>query len=118
MLVRARGSTDPGTANQYAVYGSYYASTIAPVGTATLGAGYWGQLDMAGDLFEWNLDGYAPYVDPCIDCAYLTTTAYRVIRGGGFSDFARTLLSPDRKFYGGPPTARDPDVGVRCVRTP
>jgi formylglycine-generating enzyme required for sulfatase activity len=57
------GSTDPGTANQYAVYGSYYydyASSIAPVGTATLGAAYWGQLDMAGEVFEWNLDGYAP----------------------------------------------------------
>jgi formylglycine-generating enzyme required for sulfatase activity len=115
------GSTDPGTANQYAVYGSYYydyASSIAPVGTATLGAAYWGQLDMAGEVFEWNLDGYAPYVDPCTNCAYLTRTAYRVIRGGGFEAFAQTLLSPGRHFYGGPPTGRDPNVGIRCARTP
>jgi formylglycine-generating enzyme len=73
------GSTAPGTANQYAIYDSYYtgnSTDIAPVGTATLGAGLWGQLDMAGELFEWNLDWYyAIYVDPCTDCAYLLARA-------------------------------------------
>ena len=61
--------TAPGTANQYAIYGCYYPSgagncnlpqpgvaNIAPVGTATLGAGLWGQLDLAGNMWEWNLD--------------------------------------------------------------
>jgi|HubBroStandDraft_1064217.scaffolds.fasta_scaffold26442_2 sulfatase modifying factor 1 len=58
------GSAAPGTANQYAIYGCYYPSgdvsctgvtNIAAVGTATLGVGLWGQLDLAGELFEWNL---------------------------------------------------------------
>ncbi len=57
------GTTDPGTANQYAIFGDaqnggscYYPTgtlttctgpgNIAPVGTAYLGAGRWGQLDL------------------------------------------------------------------------
>jgi hypothetical protein len=43
---------------------------LAPVGTATLGAGQWGQLDLAGCLSEWTLDWYAPHVQPCVDCVY------------------------------------------------
>jgi len=61
------GSTDPGTANQFAIYGDgesqcYYPSgaastctgvaNMAPVGTASKGAGYWGQLDLVGEVFE------------------------------------------------------------------
>jgi hypothetical protein len=56
------GSTDPGTGNQFAIYGyepddgCYYPSVgpctgvnnIAPVGTASLGAGRWGQVDLMG----------------------------------------------------------------------
>jgi formylglycine-generating enzyme len=47
------GSTDPGTSNEYAIYNDDYTANptyIAPVGTATLGAGLWGQLDLAGEL--------------------------------------------------------------------
>ena len=48
----------PGAGGEYAIYGCYYPSgsgsctgvtNIAPVGTATLGAGVWGQLDLAGN---------------------------------------------------------------------
>ncbi|MGA3123092.1 MAG: SUMF1/EgtB/PvdO family nonheme iron enzyme [Polyangiaceae bacterium] len=89
------GSMDPGTTNQYAIYSGYYTANptnIAPVGTATLGAGYWGQLDMAGEVFEWNLDGYATYVDPCTNCANLTTTLPRVLPGGYSFAPASSLL--------------------------
>jgi hypothetical protein len=68
-----------------------------------MGAGYWGQFDLAGEVWEWNLDWYAPYVDPCIDCAYLPTTApSRVIRGGYFHvdlGGAAYLLSSNRLFW-------------------
>ncbi len=73
------GSSPPGTASQYAIYGSYYPSgsgsytgiaNVAPVGTATAGAASWGQLDMAGEFWQWNLDwATAAYVNPCVDCA-------------------------------------------------
>lgn len=119
------GTADPGTDNQYAIYGEYYPSgsgsctdvaCIAPVGTATLGAGLWGQLDMAGEVFEWNLDWYAYYVDPCTDCASLTATSSGwVIRGGVFSGSAAYFL-PSRS--GSAPYLRSNAFGVRCSRTP
>jgi formylglycine-generating enzyme required for sulfatase activity len=112
------GSTDPGTANQYAIYGDYYTANptdIAPVGTATLGAGYWGQLDMAGEVWEWNLDWYGPYVDPCANCAYLATASNRVIRGGNFNNNAANLLAPNRNNDN--PTDHNNNIGFRCAKT-
>ncbi|MGA2761522.1 MAG: formylglycine-generating enzyme family protein [Candidatus Cybelea sp.] len=124
-------STDPGTANQYAIYGDdngdcYYptgtlascmgVANIAPVGTARQGAGYWGQLDMAGEVWEWNLDWYATYVNPCINCAYLTTTSSLAIRGGVFDYAAAYLLPPYR--VSGYPMARSYNFGFRCARAP
>jgi formylglycine-generating enzyme required for sulfatase activity len=142
------GSTDPGTGNQYAIYncdypnGSGYGTctgvgNIAPVGTATLGAGIWGQLDMEGEVSEWNLDldndlaEDRPYNGPCTDCADLTTYCglpigygpnecpdynFRVIQGGDFSDDASFLLPPDRGAI--EPTGRDQGAGFRCARAP
>jgi hypothetical protein len=55
-----RGGDDPGTANQYAIYDFNYPAnppTLPPVGTATPGTGYWGQLDMAGKFLSGTLIG-------------------------------------------------------------
>ena len=121
------GSAAPGTGNQYAIYGAYYpngsgvlqsVANLAPVGTATSGAGLWGQLDLAGEMWEWNLDWYAPYVDPCIDCANLTAASHRVFRGGDFGSLTSTsVVLPSSRFLG---TAfpRSLGVGFRCARTP
>jgi len=114
-------TTDPGTANQYAIYNLYYtgnATDIAPVGFASLGVGTWGQFDLAGEVFEWNLDWYDNsrlYQDPCTDCAYLTTASARVLRGGNFGDSTSSLLPPFRNGF--PPTYRLSDIGFRCART-
>ena len=116
-------------------------SNIAPVGTAALGAGAWGQLDLAGNVYEWNLD----YVDqaeliggslfafgPCVDCAYLrlypgdspATVLYRGVRGGGFQDQDPVYLYPSSPGYGGAASPggvaadRSSAVGFRCARTP
>ena len=86
------GTAAPGTDNQYAIYGDYYPNgsgvlqgvvNIAPVGTAALGAGLWGQLDLAGQMWEWNLDWYATYAT-CTDCADFTAAYGRVVRGEAF----------------------------------
>jgi sulfatase modifying factor 1 len=129
------GSTAPGTNNQYAIYAlngvCYYPSggspcpqgtgleNYAPVGTATLGAGLWGQLDLAGEVWEWNLDatatngGAATYEDPCTDCADLTAGSSRVMRGGNQQSQLFSSLSSSR-----PPTERDYYLGFRCARAP
>jgi formylglycine-generating enzyme len=138
------GSTDPGSDNEYAIYGCYYplgtagrgcsgtTGESAPVGTATRGAGRWGQLDMVGGSEVWVIDWFAPFVDPCSDCAYLTPTAalgyagYRATRGAGSSSPVQGLHPgsvllehsgyPDRE-----PTLPDYHAyfyGFRCARSP
>jgi formylglycine-generating enzyme required for sulfatase activity len=112
------GSTAPGTANQYAIYQSYYTGNslgIAPVGTASLGAGAWSQLDLTGELWEWNLDWYAnSYVTPCVNCANLSPGSARVFRGGVFDDIV--AYPPVRNSD--PPTYRLAGQGFRCARAP
>jgi formylglycine-generating enzyme required for sulfatase activity len=71
---------------------------------------------LAGDVFEWNLDGYAAYVDPCVDCADLATPPSRVLRGGAFYYFEPTLLPTNRIEID--PTYRGNYIGLRCARSP
>jgi formylglycine-generating enzyme required for sulfatase activity len=119
------GTTAPGTSNQYAVYDCHPSSSqvctglvnIAPVGTATLGAGLWGHLDVAGNVEEWNLDWFnVAYVDPCADCAYLTAAYVRLSRGGYFDAVASHLLPTYRD--GLTPVLRSNGIGIRCARGP
>jgi sulfatase modifying factor 1 len=134
------GRTDPGTNNQYAIYDCHYPNdspgcrsmaNIAPVGTATLGAGRWGQLDLAGEIWEWTLDVFGPYVYRCTDCVNVTIPAWYLtagvtystsgapygIRGASYSDSAFRLL-PSCRDCDGPPAYRNSVVGFRCARTP
>jgi sulfatase modifying factor 1 len=119
------GSTDPGTSALYLISDCNYPPgsnacsgvvNLAPVGTAISGAGRWGQLDLAGDLSEWTLDWYAPYVDPCVDCVYLTDYSYRVVRGGSFGTDTEDLAPWARD--GDTPASRNSFYGARCARTP
>jgi len=124
------GSTAPGTANQYAIFGCHYPSgspdasyascsgvaNIAPVGTATLGAGLWGQVDMAGEVREWNLDSYALYMEPCTDCAMLQNVS-RVFSGGLFFGASSDLPLPPSRGSDSPADRHD-SIGLRCARTP
>ena len=119
------GSTAPGTGSLYAITGCNYppgssactgVDNLAPVGTAALGAGRWGQLDLAGNLGEWNLDWYAPYAQPCTDCVTLTDFSYRVVRGGSFGTDTENLFPPARN--GDVPPTRNAFTGARCARTP
>src|SRR5580658_1564592 len=120
------GSIDPGTGYQYSIYDCHYpsgsgpctsvASVVpAPVGTATLGAGLWSQLDLAGSVAEWNLDWFSDYVNPCVDCAYLAPDPGRVFRGGDLASSASDLLVPHRLPLN--PAARTYYLGFRCARS-
>jgi len=118
------GSTDPGTSSQYAICNCDYpvvgncvgVANFAPVGTASRGGGLWGQLDMSGEIFEWNLDWSLPYVDPCIDCAALTSGTVRSIRGGSF--WTRAGQPPGRNVEAPGDRSHDLGLGFRCARSP
>jgi formylglycine-generating enzyme required for sulfatase activity len=121
------GSADPGTGNQYAIYGCYYpnqsgscndVTSIAPVGTPKQGAGVWGQLDLAGNLWDWNLDWFASYQNPCTDCAFLTpvSTTDRVERGGYWGGVVTKLTGWSRTSD--MPVQRGSYLGFRCARAP
>ncbi len=128
------GSASPGTGNQYAIYGCNYpmsdsaecasVANIAPVGTASLGAGLWGQLDLAGNVSQWALDWSsataAPsFIDPCVDCVNLAPASQQIETG---SDFYSTGLVPLTPLSGAlgqlGRTARDAGTGFRCARAP
>jgi formylglycine-generating enzyme required for sulfatase activity len=116
------GSADPGSGNQYAIYSCNNRSgsggcVAAPVGTATLGVGLWGQLDLAGNAAEWNIDGVrSPLPNPCLDCADVTSTLARAARGGSFAEGLLSL--PPSSMLAVSPSSRHVNVGFRCARTP
>lgn len=128
----AWGSTDPGTGNQYAIFACQYPNTtwdgggapicplgagaIAPVGTASLGAARWGQLDLTGDVWEWTLDWAASYVDPSVDGAYLQPTMWRSLEGSAFSEMKGSLLATGGNSES--PTMGSAGTAVRCARPP
>jgi len=119
------GATDPAGSSHYLISGCNYppgstacsgVTNLAPIGTATMGAGRWGQLDLAGELSEWTLDWYAPYANPCADCANLTDFSYRVLRGGSFGTDTDNIFPAARN--GDVPPARNAFYGARCARAP
>jgi len=128
------GSTDPGSMSQYAIYDCLYpnggglctgVANVAAVGTATMGAGMWGQLDLVGDLEQWNIDSpdMFNYVEPCVDCTYISGATARVTRGTGFGqpnafENGNPVLQPFLVTGDEAPTTRDAQIGFRCARTP
>jgi formylglycine-generating enzyme required for sulfatase activity len=120
------GSTGPGTSNEYAIYGCYYpngsgictdVTNIAPVGTAALGAGRWGQQDLVGELDTWNLDAATlSFLSPCVDCATLTGPSGQSLSGGSFGDPVEYLAPPIQgSFSAFPPDTRLGMIGFRCA---
>jgi sulfatase modifying factor 1 len=120
------GSTEPGTENAFAIYNCNYpvqgmacagVQNIAPVGTASRGAGLWGQLDLGGNVDQWTMDGYFPY-DDCTDCAAVAPADVSwtwVVRGGYFGSYDAYQMLPTWRSDG---RSRDYSVGFRCARAP
>jgi formylglycine-generating enzyme required for sulfatase activity len=88
---------------------------LAAVGSRSpAGDGRWGHADLAGEVWEWNLDWMQDYAEPCVDCAAVGDGTYRIARGGGFKTPANTLLAGARSW--GTPSERDSFFGFRCAR--
>jgi formylglycine-generating enzyme required for sulfatase activity len=88
---------------------------LAPVGSRSpAGDGRWGQADLAGEVWEWNLDWMQDYAEPCVDCAVVGDGTYRIARGGGFKTPENTLRAGARSW--GTPAERDSFFGFRCAR--
>jgi sulfatase modifying factor 1 len=86
-------------------------------GSAPLGVGRWGHLDLAGSVWEWTLDVYGSYTtDPCDDCANLTNGMGRVFRGGSYIYNDPTSLRSASRFGFGA-YAPDQTRGFRCARS-
>ncbi len=79
-----------------------------------LGDGAFGQADLAGNVFEWTLDGHDMYAVPCLNCAQLASTQFRVRRGGGWRSTATNVDTIIRRKDD--PTASDDMSGIRCAR--
>lgn len=82
------------------------------------GDGKWGQADLSGNMWEWNLDWrVVPYSNPCNDCANLVPGSVRTVRGGGWSNNDSFLHRSSYRSFGTPNLQGDHD-GFRCARTP
>ncbi len=74
------------------------------VGSYPDGAGPYGHLDLAGNVWEWT------------DSWYDADEGWRTLRGGAFPDAAEYLRASLRYYY--PPDYRSDDVGFRCAQDP
>jgi formylglycine-generating enzyme required for sulfatase activity len=124
------GDWDPGASAMYAIYNCFYPqmlqgndcqglANVAPVGSAPAGRALWGQLDLAGSVFEWTLDysnASASLPLPCHDCAQTVGGTERVIHGGSYHSNETELPSAVRKQNF--PELPRTDFGFRCARAP
>jgi len=93
--------------------GNASSTTHAAKGKA---ANVWGLYDMLGNVWEHCWDWYGPY--PTASTADPTgagSSAFRVVRGGGWGDGARVARTAQRNIF--TPGNRANDVGFRPVRS-
>jgi len=98
------------------------ANDILPVGSKSIhGDARWGHADLSGSMAEWVLDWFSvDYPTPCSDCAQLTPSAGRVVRGGAWNSVDLDVTTSIRRSS--TPTlteAQDIErdaVGIRCAR--
>jgi formylglycine-generating enzyme len=97
-------------------------SDILPVGSKPAGAGIYGQLDLAGSMWEWSLDWWNVFTVSCANCANLTPAlpapdSERMKRGGAWN-YDSSYLTATYRNYAGTPAYHNSETGFRCARTP
>ncbi len=96
-----------------------YAAT-APVGKFPLGKSRFGPFDMAGNVWEWTADWYAPYTSATQTNPTGPTEPgdekKRVMRGGAFNGSDPSWLRPAYRFAM-TPALQSHGVGFRCAKS-
>jgi formylglycine-generating enzyme required for sulfatase activity len=95
-------------------------SPFVAVGSKTGGRGRWLHEDLAGSLWEWNLDAraddwYSNEKASGEDVCYLAAPTIRISRGGSWYHLAHLLRVNYRG--GSEPTYRSSRLGLRCARS-
>jgi formylglycine-generating enzyme required for sulfatase activity len=92
-----------------------FAST-SPVGAFGLGATPEGVLDLAGNVFEWTIDGPAEYSAPT-GKASSPSGERHMVRGGAYNSGSVESIDPAFRFAM-PDGTLSPAIGFRCASTP
>jgi formylglycine-generating enzyme required for sulfatase activity len=89
--------------------------TTAPVGKFEAGRSRFGPYDVAGNVWEWVADWFAPYgAEPKTNPKGPDTGEKKVIRGGAWNGSYTSWLRPSFR-YAQDPAALSYGIGFRCV---
>jgi formylglycine-generating enzyme required for sulfatase activity len=90
---------------------------LTPVGTSPAGISWCGALDMAGSIWEWVYDWYAPYPpDEQRDPQGASSGQEKVVRGGSWMNNSLKTRT-DYREHGNPET-QSQFIGFRCAKSP
>lgn len=96
---------------------AHFDSVRGPTGVCSYEPNGYGLCDMAGNVWEWTADLYGRHYyrdGPTDNPTGPADGAYRVLRGGSWSDVPKFLTCAHRSFAR--PQERSPNIGFRCVK--